>query len=1013
MFDNYQTSLRTKEVVEIPSIYNKMPKVTHIDPEYKMNFDQILDKPFLVTTIDWSVTTTNFNELWRLPFPSSIMSNPLATVPFNSAAFYQAKMCAMLQVSGTPMHQGLILVAAVPHGTPRISNPNQLLSAPHVFLNATESTSVCLECPMYTPSSVYRTRDAAAGTYNTNINSSIYGTDVFDLVFFVMDALTVSTGSSSTISISVHNIFKEAEFYVPKVGLMNWQQQCGIEKLCSFKTKAQASTQKAIRVECKCGDRQFSTGTSEFQSEGFITNLWKMPTKILDNMASGLKVVVGDIIDLGRLGVKELTGFHNPNAPEIKDKHIISYRNFPNNVDQPVHLEVMDNHAQFSRIYDDFYFRTEQDEMDLRFLTSKPVYVGKFQVSSNDVAGTNLFAYPMTPMVEADVTAGKGNTSYYSPLRTIYEASRFWRGNLKMHIQAVCTNFHFCKIIVLKNYAMTDGPIYKNGAVVPAYNNIHNINTDTLEFSAGGQIQTIDLKYNSNLRQLECTKDYIYNAISHGIAYGYLVQPLTHNANVPLAITFNVYISGGDDLEFSGYALDPVNISLGEPPFYPGVPNFFQGELGVYEVAEDGSHTGGVIKQTDVKKGLLNDRRNEFFLEKPKEYIVKNGDTWEDIAYVTMNPIDTLRYVNEATHNSESKGYSRSRGPLLIEGEKLKFFQCWNGSDNEEVGRFLRERTAQVGGESFKPEGMETVDGTNALVKPNDQDAILNQEVPCHEDIKMSFRPNTSVRDYLRFMYPQATVTIDPTRIPNVVPFDLYQLLNSFKDADSFQAISSLFLGLSGGFKLKFKISGVSNASAMFVPPSFHCYPSSYKLIYPVGHELPTDPASLANFEKYTTYNPPVKSFNPPQIEMQDYTRPYCNAGATTSSRPGSSFVLEMAIPNMNNFNFVGNAAKWLRKFADMENDLGVVYINFDASYDGSSYSPVHIIPFIGLNDESRLGFQVYAPEKIIPTFKTTEAPETTCRTSILRPFPLTGEYPNGIPINPMPMVGSSYYFNS
>jgi len=964
-----------------------------------MNFDQILDKPFLVTTISWSTGATNFTELWRLPFPSSIMSNPLAKIPFDAATFFQARMCCMLQVSGTPMHQGLILVAALPHNTPAITNPNQILCAPHVFLNATESTSVCLECPMYTPSTLYRTLNSGATVNNLGINSSSIGTDVFDLVFFVMDSLTVSSGSSTTISISVHSIFKEAQFYVPKVGSMSWQAQCGVKKMCGFKSKA------IVTTKCACGEKEVSQEHSceEYESEGLLTGFWQLPTKIIDTVASGLKVVAGDLIDYGRGYVAQLTGFHNPNKPEIDTRMIATFRNFPNNVDQPVHLEVMDNHAQFSRIYDDFYFRTEQDEMDLKFLTSKPVFVGKFSVLSTDVAGKNLFAYPITPMVEASVTtSGTGSTTYCSPLRTIYEASRFWRGDLKMHIQAVCTNFHFCKIVVLKNYAMTDAPINATTSLVPQYNNIHNINTDTLEFSAGGQIQTIDLKYCSNLRQLECTKDYTYNSIAHGIAYGYLVQPLTYNSNVPTTITFNVYISGGEDLQFSGYALDPVIVNSGPTPTYPGIPNFFKDELGIYEI-NNNQHTGRIITYAESKKTKLQARKDKFFVEKPSHYIVEEGDNWEDIAFITGNTLESIRNLNASTHNYKSKAYSMTKGPLLTKGEKLVYKKCWIKDDGT------------LPSDCYEPEGMEMAQGTNALVTPNSQDALLNQQVPVNEDIKMSFRPNTSVRDYLRFMYPQTTYSITPNTIKNVVAFDINTIVNNFSNADCFHSISSLFLGTSGGFKLKFKISGVANASAVFVPPSVYAVNGSYLKLYPMSNAVPADINSLASFNAGMPYTPSLKSFTPPQIEMQDYTRPFNNAGTSIAARPGSSFVLEMAIPNMNPFNFVGNSNKWYLPGGppqDIENDYGVVYICYDASFDGSTYAPMSIIPFVGINDETRLGFQVFAPIKTISTY-TSSSPAKLCRNSILHPVTIGTTLPNGIPVSQIPMTGSCYYFNT
>jgi len=987
VYDKYKTSLRTKEVIDIPSIYNKKPKVTHVPPTYKMNFDQILDKPFLVTTINWSTSGANFTELWRLPFPSAIMSNPLAKVPFNSATFYQAQMCCMLQVSGTPMHQGLLLVAAVPHGTPAITNPNQILSAPHVFLNATESTSVCLECPMYTPSTLYRTLDPSSAVNNLNMSSSSLGTDVFDLVFLIMDALTVATGASTSISISVHNIFKTADFYVPKVGQLSWQAQCGAPSCFKAKTSA------TVKTDCVCGD------PIEVQSEGFVDTLWRMPTRILDGVASGLKMVAGDLIDYGRSVVKTLTGFHNPNLPSIDTRVMTTFRNFQNNVDQPIHLEVLDNHALFSRIYDDYYFRTSQDEMDLKFLTSKPVYVGKFSILSSDVAGKNLFAYPMTPMVENSVSSSTASGTYYSPLRTIYECSRYWRGGLKLHIQAVCTNFHFAKIIVLKNYAMTDGTQSTSATQVPQYNNIHNINTDTMEFSAGGQIQTIDLPYCSNLRQLECTKDYKYNAISHGMAYGYLVQPLTYNSNVPTSITFNVYISGGDDLEFSGYATDPISVSNGTAPTYPGVPSFFQDGSGTYEIV-DKTHTGRILDSDQVRKAKLEKRKTQFKSDKPEEYVVQEGDDWNDIAFITSTSLETIRDLNAATHNAKSKLYSMTKGPLLMKGEKLKYMRR---PEQAEVSTAL----------TFVAEGKDEPEGNNALVSPNTQDPLLNHEEEGDENIKMSFRPNTSIRDYMRFMYPQQTISITPTSIQNVYAFDLNSMINA--GVDGFHALHSLYLGQSGGVKLKFKISGASVASAMYAPPGTYVINGDYPQLYPMSNKVPTDPASLADFISQSGYVASNKSFTSPQIEMQDYTRPYNATMGYLNARPGNTFVLEMAIPNMNPFNYAFNANKWFSVSgtpADPENDMGVVYVCFEASYDGTNYAPVTIIPFIGLNDEARMGFQVYCPAKTIPTYTGT-VPASTSRRSIFHPTALGSVEPPGIPMNPVPFIGSCYYFNT
>jgi len=871
-----------------------------------MNYDQILDKPFLVTTIPWTTAYTPFSELWRLPFPSSIMSNALARVPFNSSVFYQAKMCCMLQVSGTPMHQGILLVAALPHGTPKILNPNQILSAPHVFLNATESTSVCLECPMYTPTTVYRTANPLSNPNNTQLNTSVLGPDVFDLVLFIMDPLLAAAGSSTSISVSVHCMFEDAEFYVPKVGEMQWQAQCGMQDHFVIKSKAEIGT------NCACGNKKVKETEGEFENEASVKSrllsMWSLPTTILDDVATGLKGVAGDIIDYTRNMVRGLTGFHNPNNSQIESRMMATFRNFPNNVDQVVRYEVLDNHSQFSRIYDDFYFRTSQDEMDLPFLLSKPVYIGKFKVSGSDAIGKNLFAYPMTPMVEAGISGLNAETIFYSPMRTIYEASRYWRGSLKLHIQANCTNFHFCKLIILKSYTSVKG-VVSSSSVVPSYNSIHNLPTDTLEFSAGGQVHTIDLPFCSNLKQLECTKDLLYNAISHGMIYCYLVQPLTYNSNVPTTISFNVYISGGKDLEFSGYATDNLEVMLGDNPVYPGVPNFFGESKGTYEIVGD-KHTGLIINANN----------------------------------------------NRATFQSEGE-------------EKIE-----------------------------------------SLVEVSSQSSILNNKVDVGENHNMAFRPNTSIRDYLRFMYPQATIRIPPDE-PLVTKFiNIVDLVHSYSHSDMFLALNSLYLGTSGGFKFKFKIIGATSASIYYLPPGTAYYGDGVFDIGPTRSTPPTDAPSLSNFEHGMGFLPSIKSYTSPQIEIQDYTRPYKGVSPGLESTPGNAFEVEFAIPNMNPNNYVGNAAKWRSgSYPDPENDYGVLMLNIVMSKDEVATSPCYIIPFIGFNDETRLGYQVYCPQKKIASYG---ADGKVLRDSMYRPLTYTVSPDGGFVLNPAPSFGA-YYFKS
>lgn len=525
---------------ESNTVYDTMVAVTSVPPILRMDYSRILNKPYLINTITWNTSAAINTELSRISIPSALYTNYLASVPFKSSVLYQTRLCLMLQVSGTPMHQGMLLAAAVPAGVPAITNINALMSCPHVFMSANEATSVCLEIPFFSESTLLRT---VAGTngYPENDQAGDYA----NLIIFIKNPLNASSGSSTALSVSIHAEFKEMDFYVPKVGEISFQPEC-LKEFFSSEVKMPSQCECSCVV---CDKREYS-----FHPEGLFDwfgVIHKIPSRLLDAAANGTKMILGDIVDMGRMGIRLYTGFHNPNATEVHERMIVTTRNFPNNVDQPTLIEKLDPYTQQDRVYNDHYFRTTIDEMDVSYLLKKPVYIGTFGVTSTDPIGKSLMSYPITPMVEAKI--GTPPAVFYSNMRTIYEMSRFWRGSLKMHIQAVMTNFHYCKIIFAKNYAINSAQGASN---VPSYTDIHNMLTDTLEFSAGGQVQTIDLPFCSGTDQIECTKDYTMNAFCHGVVYAYLVQPLTFNSNVPLSVNFNVYISGGDDLEFYGYAVD-------------------------------------------------------------------------------------------------------------------------------------------------------------------------------------------------------------------------------------------------------------------------------------------------------------------------------------------------------------------------------------------------------------------------------------------------------------------------
>lgn len=495
------SSLRTKDVVEGELVYSMLPNITNVRKDMTMDFSRIYEKPYLIDTEIWSTTSGVDTLLNPILIPSSMLSNTTARIPFDMSCLYRLNGCVMVQVAGTIQHQGLILVGVIPFDAPPTTNPNQLLMGPHAFLSANEATSVCVELPYYSRHQLNKTNA---------IDNQIIGDNNPDFArvdFYIMSPLRTTATGTSSITITTYIKLNNAEFYIPKV-------TPGI-----------------------------------YAAQSFTSDLYKIPTKIFDGLATGAKMVTGDFIDALRTGLRDFTGFHNPNSPAINQRVIHSEVNFLNNVDQPTLYEKLDPFAQHDRIVRDYQFSSSQDEMDMRYILSKPVWLGKFGISTVTPAGKVLFNIPISPMVEY------ANTNYYSPMRLAYESSRYWRGSLRLHIQAVSTNFHFVKILLVKDYISHLSNLTKTLTM----ETVHNMPTDTLEFSGGGQIQTIELPFCAQDEQLECSRDVYRNAIQHGIVHGYLVQPLVTSGAVPTSIEFHVYMSGGDDLQFYGYSTDSIN----------------------------------------------------------------------------------------------------------------------------------------------------------------------------------------------------------------------------------------------------------------------------------------------------------------------------------------------------------------------------------------------------------------------------------------------------------------------
>jgi hypothetical protein len=825
--------------------------------QLEMDYSRILNKPYFVRNIRWDVTDVVDTQLSSINIPGDILINELAKIPFKASVYYRAKIKAIVQTSGTPMHQGCLIVSALPAGFPNYNRPefirNTLMCCPHTFLLANEATPGTIEIPFYVQGKL-----AAIDLLGTTVSPATQSDDYARLVMQVWNPLGVPSSGSTTLSVSVHFMFTDLEFYVPHVDV-EW---------------------------------------TPFVGQGLIDSLKSSATRAIDGIFSVGRRFTSDLYDTLRSGIKQWTGLHNPEYAQLQSRTAVQYRQNLNLVDTPSYFEKLDPYSTFTHITNDYTFDTNIDEMSLAYILKKPQFIGSFDVNTNDVSGKLLWSRPITPIQEvndgfyrdyAGVT--QYSNSHTNMIQTLALLSKYWKGGLKLHIQAVMSNFHYCRLVVARDYS----PDTNMASATPNYASVTNLLTETLEFSAGGQIQSIELPFCSPLNQLPCSSDFIFNALEHGMYYIYLYQPLVANGSVPKTVNFNVYLSCGDDFDFFGYAVQPL-------------------------ITVDGYVSSPITFNLEEERA---DRDDEINLKSPMTFLAQ--------AAVTVDVSDQKDITNSGEVNDIDTMYDLR--PI----------------------KSIRDYTRRL-------------------------HKVFASKIPQSEFVAANGTFEFSVAQLLG---------LDPTVVSSAADYA--------HNISTLSLLSRLFLGYSGGLKVKVLINGSTISEVWYVPPSYainrtntfwegtDALPPNTNALYDPISQMFNFPARLA---PTTTYSPfysvqTVSTERPNYINhMPGFRMKAEQAGVGISM---ATSITEFTIPYMSPYRFVGDYTKWgctdspnVLKISTHE--MGTIVLKVASPVNITNVSApylddISIEIYAATTDEGRFGYQVAAPPVILPAITSGSPP--------------------------------------
>lgn len=949
--DTFASTLRLREPVQTPTIYNVPPKITSIDQDLRMDFSRMIGKPFHLTTFTWTSSMSVGTEVFTLGLPSALNAlNKVASAPFDLSSLYYMHGCIILQVAGTPMHSGALCAAVTPREY-QANNPETQLhayqSAPHAFLHANNASSVCVEIPWYSNTKTRYTPSTNDNQDEIGFNSvsTANPNDYARLRLRVLSALGPPTSSATSVVVTVSIMFDDLQFFVPKASYPLVAQGLDVSEVVSPTCCTVFSTLASLaRIFLYCYKKFHKEASKEEQSETLESQgLSSNASRAIDGLFSVGKKFTSDILDTSRSWITAYTGLHNPNIRVPEMREVMALRNNPNYVDSDTYLYKLDPYAQFSQPMEEAYSNTLVDEGLVSHICSKPMAVSRFAVTTSTASSTLLFTMPIHPCAFRQEIGG--TVMVTAPIHKLALMSKYYSGSLKLTLQNCGSNFHMFKLLVVKEYFSS----YQMATTGVNMQSALNLPTEIIEFSSGGQTADIHLPMNSVFDHIPISPDHLTNGLSHGKVSVFLLQPMVTNGAVVTSIDVVAHLSANPDFTLYGYACDLPYSLLNSDSFF--------------EIMDKND------KKLIVKKSDCVD-----VAEYDKTVVKDTAQLYADSSFLpkTYTPPKSKFYLPDGTYALDyhmNDPLSRFRNFKLSNSDSSPLIITKKGQSYAVKDRAKEKTTPiSVSLEKQSATAPENVSADPALVTPRESPPV---ERPNY------LRPIVHIRDHARRMIPSLPILVPSATIASqagVVYFDLYDLFVAMPLTSTrmnpLKMLSSMFSGYRGGLKVKLVVRGVPEASLCYLPPTPVIQNTgSNTLRYYASVPSATNPVadSLIN-SRFSPLNQSNANFYVgPSLEGSDWQR-RCGlsdfsgyeATPSISSLPASCCILECEVPYMNLSRFVGSAGD--DPTAPYTGSLGYLALGLSSQYvlsGGTTALPtVMVTPYVGADDAGRFLFQ-------------------------------------------------------
>jgi hypothetical protein len=561
-------SEQQKLVVRKAADGNVRPMTSRSDAhlnEPDWDLDKMLLRENLVAAFQWDLTAAVGSEIsitgtgsTPTDVPQDLLKNDISATPFLRFQWMKFGTCKVrAQLTGSRFHQGRGLLYFVPTMLPKTYigaagqfGPKRATQNQHVFLDPSNGTVVELSIPF---------------RYNKGFIDLVFGDVLGQLRFQVLNQLQAASGASTSVEVKIFVSFEDTHFRVPRPGgasfenLTSAARANGLELVDARRQKEDALRIKKLEKELTRKAEEIKRLTPRKQESDDDITVVEYESGMFEKGGAGLGKQLDHLVD--DLLPREVTGaiagilLDKPAVTEYPEPLVNKDAQYMSSSRGVEKLERMTLEPSAQYLTSD-QFGDSVDEMDMKFLLKKPVYLETFNWSSTQAVGTTLYTTTVSPThidrVTSYPTTGPGAEP--SIMLALANLFTYWRGGFVLIFQMIGTAFHEGRLDFCNHPGTTTVPSTYSAALSQYVNSqtIRNTNNTVevrIPFHSDTPWKRIwqgePLSDIAGTSSTVRSMDFVTGCFSVRVAV-----PLKNPNNVANNIDVNIFLAAADDFEF-------------------------------------------------------------------------------------------------------------------------------------------------------------------------------------------------------------------------------------------------------------------------------------------------------------------------------------------------------------------------------------------------------------------------------------------------------------------------------